>query len=147
VIAYKFVKAPLMLALAMVLTFDRAGAYAVAQRAASALAAEGSVFMGIGEWFHAHLTMHAVAASAVIAWLDALTTFAEGTLLAMGRVWGEWVVSLGLWALVPFEAAALAQRPDLPRTAVLIVNAAVAAYLFYRRLRAAGVLRIPHPAR
>ena len=70
-----------------------------------------------------------------MAWLDSVTTAAEVILLLRGKAWGEWLVAAGLGALVVVEVVSLERRPSLTRLVVLIVNAAVVAYLVARRSR------------
>ena len=137
IIAYKFVKAPLMLALALWLAFDAEAAYRVGQRFAAELYEGGTLLFRLGRWIHQHLTTRTLHEGAVIAGLDGVTTALEGTLLWLGKAWGEWLVILGLALLLPFEANTLIHHPNAGKAAALLINAAIVGYLIRRRLSAA----------
>jgi uncharacterized membrane protein (DUF2068 family) len=136
ILAYKCVKAPLVLALALVLTLNPRGALHAVDVAARDLSEGGALFAHFARWLELHLTQRAVGRGAILAWLDGLTTTLEAFLLWRGHAWGEWLVVAGLGALVPFEAFSFEKHPSPMRLGALLVNAAVVAYLVVLRLRA-----------
>ena len=93
IIAYKFVKAVLMIGLALWFTLDPEAAYAFGQHIAHELVEARPALVRLGEWLHTHLTERIIERSALIAWLDGLTTGTEGVLLLLGKPWGEWLVA------------------------------------------------------
>lgn len=135
IIAYKLVKAPLVLALALWLTLDPRAAFSLGQQVAAVLVTERSFLVRIGRWIHAHLTERSVEHSVLVIWLDGLTTASEAVLLLLGKPWAEWIVTVELALLLPFEVAFLVRKPSAARAAVLVINAAVVAYLLRRRRR------------
>jgi uncharacterized membrane protein (DUF2068 family) len=135
IIAYKFAKAPVMLALGLVLVLAPDRALRVAHRIAAELYESGSLGWRVAQVLEAHLTPRTEHRAAVVAGLDGLSTLAEGLLLLSGKAWGEWIVVAGLGALLPIEAIALARRPRVGRAVVLLLNAAIVAYLAWRRLK------------
>lgn len=145
IIAYKFVKAPLMLALALWLAFDATAAYRFGQRIATGLSEGGTLLLRLGIWIHEHLTARALHQAAVIAGLDGITTALEGTLLWRGKAWGEWLVTLSLALLLPFEVRALLHHPSAARATTLLINAVIVGYLVRRRLSASRKHTAPPP--
>jgi uncharacterized membrane protein (DUF2068 family) len=135
ILGYKFVKAPVMLALAAALTFAPARAVSVAHHAAFQLSETGALGWRVARWAEPHLTIRVEHRAAALAWLDGASTLAEGLLLLSGTAWGEWIVVAGLALLVPFEALALARRPRIGRAVVLLINLAVVVYLARDRWR------------
>jgi hypothetical protein len=132
--AYKFVKATLMLGLALWFTLDAEAAYVFGQRIAHELV-EARPFLGrLGTWLHEHLTKHLIERTALVAWLDGTTTALEGVLLWLGKPWGEWLVALSLTLLLPFEGYELWHKPGAGKAIVLGLNAAIVVYLVYERL-------------
>ena len=125
-----------MLALAVVLTVDRAGALRVSEHLVHDLSEGGWLLARFAHWLEAHLTGRTLGRGAIVAWLDGVTTALEALLLYSGHAWGEWVVVIGLGALVPFEFAALERHPTWVRLVALLVNVAIVAYLARLRLRA-----------
>ena len=137
IIAYKLSKGPLMLALALWLTLRPTGAYHAAHALAVQLADASAFWSRIGKWLLERLSSRALHAGTALAWLDGLGTIAEGVLLLSGKVWGEWIVVAGLSALLPFEVISLERHPTLLKLFVLAINAAIVAYLVWRRRRLA----------
>ena len=133
IIGYKFTKAPIMLALALLLTFRGDETTFLAREFAVTLSESGAVGWRIARWAEPHLNRGVERKAAVLAWLDGASTLAEGLLLASGAVWGEWIVVAGLAALLPIEAVSLARHPHAGHAIVLLLNAAVVAYLVQRR--------------
>jgi hypothetical protein len=136
IIGYKFLKAPVMLALAGALTFAPLSAIREARHVAFGLSESGGLGWRAAHWLEPHLTERVEHRAAVVAWLDGTSTLAEGLLLLTGKAWGEWIVVAGLSLLLPIEFVAVVRRPRLVRALVLVVNAAVVVYLARRRLRA-----------
>ena len=140
IIGYKTVKVPAMVGLAVWLTFARGGASAEFARLAEHLAEGGWVLHRIGVWLGLYVTPEALKVGAVVAWLDAAATALEVTLLLLGKSWGEWLVVAGLGVLIPLEIYWLTRHATVSRLGILLVNAAVFAYLVRRRVVAARAL-------
>jgi uncharacterized membrane protein (DUF2068 family) len=144
IIAYKFIKAPIMLILALWLTFAPGAAYRTLDRLAHDLAEGGAAWSHAGAWMQAHLSSGVVARGAMLAWFDSVSTAIEGILLFTGSSWGEWIVAIGLACLIPIELLSLEHRPSAIKLIVLLANAAIVVYLVRRRIpgkRAAGTAR------
>ena len=135
IIAYKFVKTPVMLALALWLTFAPNTVYRSLVSLTRELAEGGVVWVRVGAWIQSHLTGRTIARGAILAWLDTAVTALEGLLLLSGRSWGEWIVVLGLAALIPIEAFSLEHRPGIGKAMILVINAGIVIYLVVRRVR------------
>jgi uncharacterized membrane protein (DUF2068 family) len=148
IVGYKAVKAPLMLALAVVLTLNPEGTLHALERAARELNEGGALLGKLAHFIDAHLTRRAIGRGAVLAWLDGLTTSLEAFLLWRGKAWGEWLVVVGLAALVPFELDAVIRHPTALRSGAAVLNALVVAYLVRLRLtarRSAAAPSVPPP--
>ncbi|HEY5677083.1 MAG TPA: DUF2127 domain-containing protein, partial [Myxococcales bacterium] len=138
IVAYKFAKAPAMLALAVALTFVPVRSVGLARRLSVELSEMGSLGWRLAHWLEPHLTLGAEHKAAALAWLDGASTLVEGLLLLSGSAWGEWIVVCGLGLLLPVELVALLRHPRAVRALVLLVNAAVVAYLVRLRLHDAA---------
>jgi uncharacterized membrane protein (DUF2068 family) len=136
IIAYKLTKAIAVFGLAIWLTFAPHGAYHFAEHLVRELSAGGALWVRLGRWLDAHLSMRLFHQVTFLAWLDAITTGLEAFLLLIGKAWGEWLVVIGVGALLVPEVLSLERRPSWGRFLVLLVNAAVVLYLLQRRLRA-----------
>jgi uncharacterized membrane protein (DUF2068 family) len=136
ILAYKFALAPVMLALGVVLVIAPAHSLQLAHLITAQISELGSLGWRAARALEPHLTPRAEHRAAVVAWLDGLLSLVQGLLLLSGKTWGEWIVIAGLGALLPIEAVSLARDPRIGRAAVLLVNAAVVAYLVRRRLKA-----------
>jgi len=136
IIAYKLVKAPVMLVLAIWLTVAPSEAYHVAVRIVHELSAASALWARLGHWIEEHLSTRLFRWGAVLAWLDFVSTSLEAILLMTGKAWGEWIVTIGVAALLVPELFSLEHRPSWTRFFVLLVNAAVVVYLGTRRIRA-----------
>jgi len=134
VIGYKLVKAPLVLGLAIWLTFRGPSALRIAAALARQLGDGGARWERIARWISTHVTARTIGVAAIVAWLEAGVTALEGALLLTGRTWGEWIVLLGMASLLPIEIEALIRRPTLVKALGLTANAAIVAYLAWRRL-------------
>ena len=135
IVAYKFVKAPVMLAIAVALTFWPEHSFSLVHHAVFQLSEWGAFFARVSRWLGVHLSHGIVGKAAVLTWLDAVSTFAEGILLLLGHAWGEWLVLAGLSSLLPFEAMSLLHHQRLGRAAVLLINLLVVVYLAWRRIQ------------
>ena len=64
--------------------------------------------------------------------------FTEGTGLAVGKRWAEYLTIVSTSSLLPLEIYELLERPSIAKFVLLLVNLAVVAYLVYelRRSRA-----------
>ncbi|MET0406607.1 MAG: DUF2127 domain-containing protein [Cystobacter sp.] len=134
IITYKFVKASLMVGLALWFTFDPSAAYAFGQHVAHELLEARPLLVRLGDWLHEHLTRQVIERGALVAWLDGSTTALEGLLLYLGKPWGEWLVAMGLAAFLPFELHALLRHPGPAQAIVLGLNVLIVVYLVRERL-------------
>ena len=144
IIGYKLAKLPVMLTLAIWLTVAPRSAYQFAEQIADQLSTASSLWARLGEWIEHHLSFRIFRWGAVLAWVDAITTGLEAIILLIGKAWGEWLVVVGLTALLVPEVLSLQRKPGWIKVCVLLVNAAVVVYLAARRLRAARAKRGPH---
>ena len=135
IIGYKLVKAVLMFGLAVWLTLLPQNAYRLVARLAAQLATGGTLAIRLARWIEAHLSQKVVSTGGLVAWIDAASTTVEATLLLMGKAWGEWLVIAGLGLLIPAELSSWERRPGVVKLVVLLLNAAVVAYLVRHRLR------------
>jgi Predicted membrane protein (DUF2127) len=143
IIAYKFIKAPIMLTLALWLTIAPGAAYQTLNTLAHDLTEGGAVWARAGGWLQAHLTHSVITHGAMLAWFDSVSTAIEGVLLLSGSAWGEWTVAVGLACLLPIELFSLEHRPSATRLLVLLANAAIVFYLIRRRFLSARSARPP----
>src|SRR5258708_16010368 len=100
-----------MLALAIWLTVAPRSAYHVAEQLADQLSAASSIWVRLGEWIEQHLSTRIFRWAAVLAWLDAISTGLEAIVLLIGKAWGEWLVVVGLTALLIPARPSLVRRP------------------------------------
>src|SRR5262249_40358015 len=110
IIAYKAVKVPVMLALALWLTFAPSKAYQVVSHIAYELSNAGHISAQRGGWIASHLSLRTLRGGAALAWVDAFYTAVEVVLLILRKPWSEWMVAIGLGALLPFELVSLVRH-------------------------------------
>ena len=134
IIAYKALKAPVMLGIAVWLTVAPSQAYQIFEWIAEELYAANSLWSPLGDWIANHLSVRMLHRGAALAWLDGLFTAAEAVLLILRKPWSEWMVAIGLGLLLPFELVSVIRKPSIGKLAVLLINAAVVAYLVRRRI-------------
>jgi hypothetical protein len=137
IIIYKLVKVPVMLGLALWLTFAPHTVYRSLVSLTRELAEGGVAWVRIGAWIQNHLTGRVIARGALLAWLDTVATAIEVLLLLSGSSWGEWIVIVGLAALIPLETLSLEHRPGVAKGVILVTNTAIVIYLVMRRVRRA----------
>jgi len=77
-----------------------------------------------------------LVAAAAFAYATLFAT--EGTGLWLGRRWAEYLTLVATLSLVPIELVELARRPGPAIVSALILNLAVAAYLWWRILARPG---------
>lgn len=133
IIAYKVAKVPVMFALSLWLTLAPSKAYHTVEHVAYELSNAGHIFARLGEWIASHLSLGTLRGAAFLAWFDTLFTAAEAVLLILRKPWSEWMVAIGLSALLPFEIASLVHHFRVGKLAVFVINAAVVCYLVWRR--------------
>jgi uncharacterized membrane protein (DUF2068 family) len=104
IIAYKLAKALVEFALAAILTFWPSLVASLDSELAHELSEWGAAGLHLSEWVRTQLTAQLELRAALLAVLDGAFTLLEGLLLASGKAWAEWLVMLGLAALLPFEA-------------------------------------------
>ncbi len=134
ILAYKVVKAPLMLGIALWLTLAPERALGLAIQLVDVLHEHGGLWFRIARWIAPHLTPHLLSGARLLAWLDGGFTLAEAAVLWRGKPWGEWLVVVGLALLLPFEAEGFVAHRRLDRAVVLLLNVLIVAYLARRRL-------------
>lgn len=74
-------------------------------------------------------TPRALELSIAALFADGALTALEAWALASGRWWGPWLVVVALGALLPLELYEFVRTPRWSRLAILLLNAAIAAYL------------------
>jgi uncharacterized membrane protein (DUF2068 family) len=139
IIGYKFAKAVMMFGVALWLTTAPGAAYRTLDLLARELAEGGAIFARAGGWIHAHLSSGVMIRGAVLAWLDSVSSALEAFLLLSGKSWAQWVVILGLAALLPFEILSIEHGPGIGKFLVLGANAVIVAYLVRGQIRKTGV--------
>jgi Predicted membrane protein (DUF2127) len=137
IIGYKFVKAALMLGVALWLTFAPGAAFRTLNLVARDLAEGGLAFARLGHWLQTHLSSNVVVRGAELAWLDSVSSAVEAVLLLSGKTWAQWVVIVGLGCLIPFEILSIEHRPGIVKFLVLGANAAIVVYLAWVQIRQA----------
>ena len=137
IVAYKFIKAAIMLAVAIWLTVKPASAYHVVERVARDLADGGAAFGRLGRWIQENLSTTFMVRGTMLAWLDSLTSAIEGTLLVSGKPWAHWIVIIGLAALLPFEILSIEHRAGIGKFLVLGANVIIVVYLARGEIRKA----------
>jgi uncharacterized membrane protein (DUF2068 family) len=70
-----------------------------------------------------------VRIATLLAFGDAIVSTVEGMSLQRGYRWGHWLVVAATGALLPIEAVELVRKGGWFRAVILVVNAAVVAYL------------------
>jgi hypothetical protein len=137
IVTYKFIKAAIMLVLAIWLTTRPAAAYHALEVLARDLADGGTAFGKLGRWIQSHLSSSFMVRGAILAWLDSLSSALEGALLMSGKPWAHWIVILGLAALLPFEILSIEHRPGIGKFLVLAANVVIVVYLAWGEIRKA----------
>lgn len=133
IIAYKLIKAPLMLCLALWLMLMPEDALHEASSIAEELVEGGNVWSHVGQWLSSQLSASVLSKAAILSLLDGLISAMEAIVLLTGRLWGEWLVILGIAALIPFELFSLVHRFSGTKIFVIVVNILMVAYLAHRR--------------
>jgi hypothetical protein len=137
IVGYKFIKAAIMLGVAIWLTAVPDSAYRAFAELARDLTEGGAAFARLGHWIQSHLSHTIVVRGAILAWLDSLSSGLEGALLLSGKPWAHWIVILGLACLLPFEIHSIFHRPAISKFLVLVANVAIVVYLAYSEIRKA----------
>ena len=84
------------------------------------------------------LTPHRLQQIGLVAFVYAGLFLLEGAGLWSLKRWGEWVTVVITGSLLPIEIYELVHHPTFPKTAVLLMNAAIVAYLIWRIRRGDG---------
>ena len=134
IIGYKFCKAALMLGVALWLTISPDSAYRTMELLARELTEGGLVFGRAGRWIQEHLSNSIIIRGAILAWLDSATSALEAGLLLSGKSWAQWVVIVGLAALLPFEVLSIIHHPVIGKFVILGANVLIVAYLAREQL-------------
>jgi uncharacterized membrane protein (DUF2068 family) len=139
IVAYKLAKAALTILLTLVLIHEHLRGRLV------------NFADALGDWFFrtdvldgwgdhlAHFFWHIANAHDArlfigLVGLDAASTAVEGIGLHYRQRWAAWWVVIATAFLIPFELRGLAQHASVVRLAVLLINAAIVAYLVWRVL-------------
>ncbi len=126
IVLYKFVKAALMLLLALWLMLAPDLAYRLATHGVQELAERGATGYRLAQWLNLHLTEGTAIGAAVLAWIDCGSSAVEGVLLLSARSWARWIVVIESAALLPIEVWSIWDRPGFGKLSILIANAHVA---------------------
>jgi uncharacterized membrane protein (DUF2068 family) len=133
IIIYKFIKAVLQVAAALLLFYGAAHGLSAkladfAERLREhAVHAWSNVFAAaLLRFVHAR---HSLVFTADALLLDAGLSGVEGWALARGYTWGEWLVVGTTSLLIPFEIRALLHHLRFGRVLLLLLNVAIVAYL------------------
>jgi uncharacterized membrane protein (DUF2068 family) len=144
ILTYKFVKAVLQVAAAVVLLYGaRHGLAASLTRFADHLrhhavnAWSNIAVHAVERFLHAP---HSIVWTAYAALGDAVLSAVEGYALWRGYAWGEWLVVGTTASLIPFELYALTRHVRAGRLILLVLNLLIVAYLVNRaRQRRAAI--------
>jgi uncharacterized membrane protein (DUF2068 family) len=139
VIAYKLIKGGIQLSLAAILLVAVVRGFAAAwlndlalfarHHLASATSVRiAALLVSLSSPRHLALSVLALAC-------DGALTTCEGVALRQGHWWGPWLVVVATGALLPYELFELVRHPRIGRALLVVVNAAVVAYLGRRALR------------
>jgi uncharacterized membrane protein (DUF2068 family) len=80
-------------------------------------------------------TSHHVYVVAMAMIFDGILTGVEGWALYRGFAWGQWLVIGTTSSLLPWEGVTLIRHPSIGRSAILVVNVLIVAYLVRSRIR------------
>jgi len=139
--AYKFCKAALMVAIGLgTLRLLKPEVAAWADRWAAALALRHDRRL-LGQLIAlvSGLSPRRLHALAIGAFAVALLFITEGVGLWMGKRWAEYLTVIATTLFVPFEIVQLARLVTVTRSAALLINLAVVAFLIYRLRRSESV--------
>jgi uncharacterized membrane protein (DUF2068 family) len=132
IVAYKTIKASAQLGLATVLLclapFGLASGIESAARMIHAHATHMWARQLSG-FLLRHATQRALSFVLLALAVDGAFTAFEAFALRRGYAWARWLIVLATSALLPFELFELLEHRNLSRLAILLVNAAIAAYL------------------
>ena len=137
IIGYKFCKAALMLGVALWLTLSPSSAFRTLELLSRELTEGGLAFGWAGRWIQEHLSNSIILRGAILAWLDSATSALEAGLLLSGKPWAQWVVIVGLAALLPFEIHSIIHRPVIGKFVIFGANVLIVVYLAREQLRRA----------
>jgi uncharacterized membrane protein (DUF2068 family) len=135
IIAYKLVKTPLMVSLALFMTLAPLKTDHLVVRLTHELAGGSALFRHLAHWREAHVTLTVLARARALAWMDAAFTLLEAVLLIRGKSWGEWLVVIGLGLACVFELVSIERHFTLLKGIVFVLNVAIVLYLVRLRLR------------
>ena len=138
---YKFTKTVLMVALGLgTLRLLNPDVAAWADRWAAALALRHDRRL-LGQFFAlvSGLSSRRLHELAIGAFTIALLFLTEGVGLWLGKRWASYLTVVATSVFVPFEIVPLARRVTVTRSAALLINLAVVAFLIYRLRRAESV--------
>lgn len=80
-----------------------------------------------------HLPARRFEELAIAAFLYAALFITEAIGLWLGKIWAEWLTIVATASFIPFEVYEIVRRFTVIRVAVVVANAAILAYLIYRR--------------
>jgi len=135
IIGYKFVKAALMLGVALWLTTAPGAAFRTLNLVARDLAEGGLALRASDIVADAFVEQRGWSGEQSSPGLDSVSSAVEAVLLLSGKTWAQWVVIVGLACLIPFEILSIEHRPGIGKFLVLGANAAIVAYLAWVQMR------------
>jgi len=71
---------------------------------------------------------------AVAAFAYAALFTTEGIGLLLGKQWAEWLTIVATTSFIPFEIVEVVHKVTVVRVSLLVANAAIVAYLIWRRV-------------
>lgn len=138
IVAYKTIKASVQLGLSgLLLCLWPFGLVGHLESAAQLLQAHATHMWArhLSAFLLSHVTEHALAYLLLALVADGTFTGFEAFSLRRAYAWAPWLVVLATSLLLPFELFELVKEPHLSRLALLLANAAIAAYLARSALR------------
>lgn len=134
IILFKLIKAPIMLSLAVWLSTAPETALRLAEAVVRGISEAGGTWAHASAGLQAHFAHGVLAGSALLAWLDGVSSAIEGLLLLSGKIWAEWVVIIVLFCLLPLEILYFDWKPGNIKLVILTLNAVIVGYLVWERL-------------
>jgi uncharacterized membrane protein (DUF2068 family) len=137
IIAYKFAKSGLWLVAAVaIVVASRLGLSQNLLRVAQSMRHHsGAWSLRLADLLASAASRRGLSTLVTVLVADGTLTLVEGWALLRGKRWGPWLVVAATGALLPFEVVAIARAPHLSRVILLLVNAAIVAYLVRKAQR------------
>jgi len=141
--AFKLVKCALLLGLGLALIWwgDTTAKHLLFRAASWSGALDAHRLLRRAVFRLAALDARAMREIAIAALAYAAVFAVEGVGLLLRRRWAEWLTVVVTTSFIPFEIYELARRPGPGKVVALALNAAIAAYLAWRRMTDAPASR------